>query len=333
VETQTCFVLSLLFSYLTKYKESNFTSDFYSPPNHFNMKRRNFIYSSSLIAMSMGVFGKIKWDGHAYIGEDPTTTDILGPFYRPGAPLRTELVQQGTKGQLLHFSGTVFAKDGKTPLKNSLVEIWHCDENGVYDNTSDDYIYRASFKTGNDGKYHFKTILPVPYMVGAEITRPAHIHMRISGNTQQDLVTQVYFKGDENISKDESAGDPRSLNRILESSTNSKNEKVVKFDIVLKDEYVLDATAFKKITGLYQMKDKSLVEFYKQGDQLFAKINGQIMEAMDYKGSNSFEGGLGRVKTQFEFPAGAAVKVKVSYMEGPDKFVTIEGEKTLKYPG
>lgn len=297
------------------------------------MKRRNFIYSSSLIAMSMGVFGKIKWDGHAYVGEDPTTTDILGPFYRPGAPFRTELVQQGTKGQLLHFSGTVFAKDGTTPLKNSLVEIWHCDENGVYDNTSDDYIYRASFKTGSDGKYHFKTILPVPYLAGPAMTRPAHIHMRVSGNTQQDLVTQVYFKGDEHIAKDESAGDPRSLNRILESSTNSKNEKVVKFDIVLKDEYVLDAAAFKKLSGLYEMKDKSMCEFYRQDDQLFVKVNGQIMEAMDYKGNNSFEGGLGRVKATFEFPGNGTVKVKASYMTGPDKYVTIEGDKMLKYPG
>jgi catechol 1,2-dioxygenase len=297
------------------------------------MKRKDFIYSSSLIAMSVGVFGKIKWDGHAFVGEDPTTTDILGPFYRPGAPIRSDLIQQDTKGQLLHFSGTVFAKDGKTPLKNSLVEIWHCDENGVYDNTSDEYIYRASFKTGNDGKYHFKTILPVPYMVGATITRPAHIHMRISGNTGQDLVTQVYFKGDEHIVKDESAGDPRSLNRILESSTNSKNEKLVKFDIILKDEYVLEATAFKKIAGLYQMKDKSIVEFYKDGDQLFAKINGQIMESMDYKGNNSFEGGLSRIKALFEFPAGGMAKVKVSYMEGLDKFIVIEGDKMLKYPG
>ena len=220
--------------------------------------------------MSVGVFGKIKWDGKAYVGEDPTTTDILGPFYRPGAPMRSELVQQGSKGQLLHFSGTVFAKDGKTPLSNSLVEIWHCDENGVYDNTSDDYIYRAALKTGQDGKYH--------------------------------------FKGDKYIAKEDSAGDPRSLNRILESSTNSKNEKIVTFDIVLRDEYVLDAAGFKKVAGLYEMKDKSLAEFYRQDDQLFVKINGQIMEAMDYKGNNSFEGGLARVKAEFELAAGGSVK-------------------------
>jgi catechol 1,2-dioxygenase len=297
------------------------------------MKRRNFIYSSSLVAVSAGVFGKIKWDGKAYVGEDPTTTDILGPFYRPGAPLRTDLIQKGTKGQVLHFGGTVFAKDGNTPVKDSLVEIWHCNEDGVYDNTSDDYIYRASFKTGNDGKYHFMTILPVPYKVGPTETRPAHIHMRVSGNTQQDLVTQIYFKGDEHIAKDDSAGDPRSLNRILETSTNSKNEKLVKFDIFLKDEYLLDAASFKKISGLYEMKDKSMAEFYRQDDQLFVKMNGQIMEAMDYKGNNSFEGGLGRIKTQFEITGDGNVSVKASYMSGPDKYITTAGNKMLKYPG
>ena len=75
------------------------------------------------------------------------------------------------------------------------------------------------------------------------------------------------------------------------------------------------------------------MEFYKQGDQLFAKINGQIMEATDYKGNNSFEDGLGRVKTSFEFPAAGCVKVKVTYMEGVDKYITTEGDKMLKYPG
>ena len=296
------------------------------------MKRRKFILDSSVLVFSVGVFGKIKWDGQGYVGEDPTTTDILGPFYRPGAPLRADIVQQGTKGKILHFSGTVFKKDGKTPVNNVLVEIWHCNEDGVYDNTSDDYIYRAAWKTGVDGKYNFRTILPVPYKVGATQTRPAHIHMRISGTDQQDLVTQIYFKGDSNIEKDLSASDKRSLNRILEVSNNDKNEKVVKFDIVLKDEYLLDAAAYKKIAGLYEMNDKSLCEFYRDGDQLFVKINGQIMEAMDYKGNNSFEGGLGQVKVQFEIPGAGGVKVKVDYEADFNKWVKLEGNKIIKYP-
>lgn len=296
------------------------------------MERRNFIYQSSLIAMSMGVFGKIKWDGQAWVGEDPTTTDILGPFYRPGAPVRTDLVQAGTKGQLLQFQGTVFAKDGKTPVKNTLVEIWHCNEEGIYDNISDEYVYRAACKTGADGQYRFNTILPVPYNVEGEVVRPAHIHMRVSGNAGQDLVTQVYFKGDKYLEKDESAGDPRSLNRILEISTTNKNEKLVKFDVILRDQYVLEEAAFKKIAGLYQMNDKSMAEFYRKDDQLFVKMNGQIMEAMDYKGNNSFEGGLTRVKAQFELIQGGGIKVKVSFQSGPDKYEFVDGDKILKYP-
>jgi len=296
------------------------------------MKRRNFLRDSSLIAFSIGVFGKIKWDGKAFVGEDPTTTDILGPFYRPGAPFRANLVQTGTRGEILHFSGTILGKDGKSPVKNALVEIWHCNEDGVYDNTSDDYIYRSSWKTGDDGKYHFKTILPVPYKAGATLTRPAHIHMRISGTKMQDLVTQVYFKGDKHIAEDMSSSDPRSIHRILDISQNDQKEKVVKFDIVLKEEYTLEPAAYKKITGLYEMSDKTMGEFYQDGDQLFVKVNGQIMEAIDYKVNNSFEGGLGQVKVQFELPGSGGVKAIINY-EGDDrKIITIEGSKILKYP-
>ena len=65
-------------------------------------------------------------DGKSYVGLEPTTTDILGPYYRPGAIFKTDLVQAGTNGELMHFSGTIFDKTGKTPVKDALVEIWHC---------------------------------------------------------------------------------------------------------------------------------------------------------------------------------------------------------------
>ena len=295
------------------------------------MKRRNFIRSSSLVAFSVGVFGDIKWDGIKYIGKDPTTTDILGPFYRPGAPIVADLVRPGTKGEIMHFEGTVFEKNGTTPVNSALVEIWHCNENGVYDNTSDDYVYRAAWKTGTDGKYHFRTILPVPYNAGPDNIRPAHIHMRISGTSQQDLVTQIYFKGDKHLKEDSSSSDALSQNRILDITQNAKNEKEVKFDIVLQDAYVPDAASFKKICGLYAMNDKSMCDFYRSGDQLFVKINGQIQEAMDYKGNNNFEGGLGQVKVHFELLNGGEVKVTTSYPDGL-KTIKIDGTKLLKYP-
>jgi len=294
------------------------------------MKRRKFIQDSSLLALSVGVFGKIKWDGEKYVGTDPTTTDILGPFYRPGAPFKTDLVQQGTKGEILHFNGIIFGKDGKTPVNGALVEIWHCNENGVYDNTSDNYIYRASQKTTANGKYNFKSILPVPYAVSSAQTRPAHIHMRVSANGVQDLITQIYFKGDEHLKGDESASNSAAVNRILEITSNSKQEKVVKFDIYLKEEYVLEAAAYKKIAGLYEMKDRLMAEFYKDGDQLFAKLNGQIMEALDYKGDNTFQGGIGYITAKFELQKEGGAKVIVTIKEN-GKSQDIEGTKLLKY--
>jgi protocatechuate 3,4-dioxygenase beta subunit len=297
------------------------------------MERRNFIKNSSLIAVSVGIFGKISWNGEIFVGNDPTTTDILGPFYRPGAPVRSLLLSAGTKGEVLHFSGIVYKKDGKTPMSNAMVEIWHCNENGEYDNTTDEYVYRAAWKTSKDGKYNFKTILPVAYKATDTITRPAHIHMRISGNDHQDLITQVYFKGDPEIEKDISASNPASVHRILEIGYNNKKEKVVKFDIVLREEYPLDAEAYKKISGLYGMNDKSMIEFYRQGDQLFMKYNGQIMEALDYKGNNRFEGGLGLTGVEFELSAGGAVKVKITDINMAGKEVKTEGTKMLKYPG
>jgi len=169
----------------------------------------------------------------------------------------------------------------------------------------------------------------VPYAAGQTLIRPAHIHMRISANGVQDLVTQIYFKGDKYIAGDISAKDPSALNRVLDMTKNTKNEIVVKFDVYLKEEYVLEATAFKKIEGLYEMSDKSMIQFYKDGDQLFAKINGQIMEAMDYKGDNSFAGGINYVKAKFELLSGGGAKVKVTITE--DKPIEITGTKLLKY--
>src|SRR5688572_29168448 len=111
------------------------------------MIRREFLRESSMFAIGVSAFGTIRLnDGH-FEGDNPTTTDILGPFYRPNAPFRTNLNPTGYTGKLFHLSGTVFKADGKTPFPDALIEIWQCDSSQVYDNTSDDFAYRASQKT------------------------------------------------------------------------------------------------------------------------------------------------------------------------------------------
>jgi catechol 1,2-dioxygenase len=144
-----------------------------------NMQRRTFINNSTLTVISVSAFGALNWNGKNFEGDTPTTTDILGPFYRPGAPMRTNLALPNTKGTPLVFKGTIFKEDGKTPIENALVEIWHCSEDEIYDNMSEDFNYRGGQKTRGNGKYQFKTIIPVPYKADPKNDkswRPAHIH-------------------------------------------------------------------------------------------------------------------------------------------------------------
>ena len=147
------------------------------------MDRRKFVKQSSMTAFSIGAFGTITWNGHSFVGNDPTTTDILGPFYRPGAPARSNLIPPGVSGRTMHFGWTIFQKDEKSPLENTLVEVWQADPNGDYDNTTDDFLYRGALKTGAEGRYQFRTLHPVPYPASDGLVRPAHIHFRVSVKT------------------------------------------------------------------------------------------------------------------------------------------------------
>src|SRR5262245_44718247 len=69
---------------------------------------------------------------------EPATEDnIEGPFYRPGAPFRTKLYDEGEKGDVLVISGTVVARNGR-PLADALVEVWQASAAGRYDNDDPD---------------------------------------------------------------------------------------------------------------------------------------------------------------------------------------------------
>src|SRR5258705_11667601 len=106
------------------------------------MDRRTFVKNSSLAAFSVAAFGSIQWNGRSFVGETPTTTDILGPFYRPGAPLRSNIIPPGSSGDPMNFTGTIFQKDGKTPMRDAFIEIWQVNEKGEYDKTSDSFFCR-----------------------------------------------------------------------------------------------------------------------------------------------------------------------------------------------
>lgn len=197
------------------------------------MDRKKFLVTASLAAISVSTFGTVSKLKGDFIGDCDTTNDILGPFYRENAPTRQDLTAEGLEGSLVNIKGRVYEADCVTPLKNALVEIWHCNTKGEYDNKSKDYDQRAKWFTNDEGEYSFKTILPGKYLNGS-LYRPAHIHFRVSEKNNKELISQIYFKGDPHIEKDPWASKEKAKLRVLPISLEDiKGNLTVNFDIYL----------------------------------------------------------------------------------------------------
>jgi protocatechuate 3,4-dioxygenase beta subunit len=136
------------------------------------MKRREFTKLASLSAVAVSTTGFIQFDGKSYEGDCVTTTDILGPFYRPGSPTRSNLIIDGAPGDIVELTGIVRHKDCRTPYENAKVELWHCSADEIYDNESSEFRYRGTTYCDSEGKYKFRTQMPVPYDAGGGDIRP-----------------------------------------------------------------------------------------------------------------------------------------------------------------
>ena len=147
-----------------------------------------------------------------------TTSDIIGPFYRFGAPFQTKLAGPNEPGERLIISGKVYGPDCRSYLPNTLIEVWQANNAGQYDTDKPgnftervDFHLRGMMLTDQQGNYEFETIVPGRYAIPpnlpglekyAGVMRPAHIHSRVSEMLHVPLTTQLYFKGDPNIAHD-----------------------------------------------------------------------------------------------------------------------------------
>jgi catechol 1,2-dioxygenase len=106
----------------------------------------------------------------------PTQPDMLGPFYEPGAPVRTSV------GSGYVLSGAVMDAEECKPIPNARIEFWLANPMGDYDDA-----HRATVLAGQRGEYRFQSNVPVSY--GG---RPPHIHVRVRAPGYEELVTQHY---------------------------------------------------------------------------------------------------------------------------------------------
>ena len=199
-----------------------------------SMKRKEFIITSSIAAFSLSTFGRvIETESKKFSGDCTTTDDILGPFYRKNAPMRNDLLFDGLSGNPILIKGKIFTDDCTTVLPDALVEIWHCNTEGDYDNKSDKMDHRARWVSNKKGDYNFKTIMPGKYLNG-RLYRPAHIHFRITCEGHKELISQIYFSGDPHITEDPWASQEKAEKRILAiSPVGTDGSFEVKFDAYL----------------------------------------------------------------------------------------------------
>jgi protocatechuate 3,4-dioxygenase beta subunit len=106
----------------------------------------------------------------------PTKEDMLGPFYKPDTPVRSSV----GKGYIL--SGEVKSAADCIPIMNARIEFWLTGPDGKYGDA-----YRATVFSDDNGIYTFESNSPKGYFF-----RPPHIHVRVSAQGFQTLITQHY---------------------------------------------------------------------------------------------------------------------------------------------
>ncbi|MFM0488797.1 catechol 1,2-dioxygenase [Paraburkholderia graminis] len=146
-----------------------------------------------------------------------TPRTIEGPLYVAGAPVRDsvskiDLDPDNETGPLV-IRGTVTGPDGE-PVAGAVVECWHANSKGFYSHfdptgTQSDFNLRGAVKTGTDGTYEFRTLMPVGYgcpphgatqqlldALGRHGNRPAHVHFFVTSDQHRKLTTQINIEGD-----------------------------------------------------------------------------------------------------------------------------------------
>src|SRR5665213_1343656 len=121
-------------------------------------------------------------------GELPQTMhEIEGPYFRLGAPERSNLLEPGDKPELV-LTGRVLNERG-IPIPDALVDVLSSDVAGNYDMIG--YRYTGFVRTDAEGRYEFTTIIPGCY----EPRNAKHLHVKLQANSRP-VTTQLYIEGE-----------------------------------------------------------------------------------------------------------------------------------------
>ena len=114
-----------------------------------------------------------------------TVRQTAGPFFKPDSPKRISFLENNSKGDKLVVAGLVLSPSCK-PVANALLDFWHADEFGEYDNRG--FSYRGHQFTDAEGRWRLETIVPAEYP-----GRARHLHVNVQAPGKRILTTQLYF--------------------------------------------------------------------------------------------------------------------------------------------
>jgi len=206
-------------------------------------KRQEFILLSDVLGLSMLTV--------AMNNDKPagcTEATVFGPFHVEGAPPvdKGGDMAHGARGTPCIVRGAVRSLDGH-PLAGAVMDVWQSDEEGLYDVQRPELKHpqaRGVTRTDEEGRFHFKSILAVPYAIphdgpvgrmlqatGRHPWRPAHLHFRVQANGHETLITHVFRNHSEYLDSDAVFGVRKSL--VCDWVPQDDGSFLLEFDFVL----------------------------------------------------------------------------------------------------
>lgn len=175
--------------------------------------RQEFVLLSDVLGVSMLV-------ETVNAAEGGTQNTVLGPFHMTSSPRRElgDSIDLLGTGHPCVVSGRVLSADG-TPLPGAELDVWQCNEDGFYDvqqpGVQPPGNGRGIFRTDDEGRYWFRTVVPSPYPIptdgpvgallkatGRHPYRPAHIHVIAGAEAHRPVTTHVFVAGSPYLDSD-----------------------------------------------------------------------------------------------------------------------------------
>ena len=135
-----------------------------------------------------------------------TVSQTEGPFFKPKSLERTSLLEKNSVGERMVLTGLVLSRQCK-PVANALLDFWHSDDMGEYDNQG--FSYRGHQFSDPGGRFRLETIVPARYP-----GRTRHIHVKVQAPRRGVLTTQIYFPGDPGNRRDPLFRDELAMRKV-----------------------------------------------------------------------------------------------------------------------